>query len=110
MTEATCPHCQHRQREAEGAISTYCRSCGHYFLIEGKPTRQVVRLPKQTRLVRCFKCKRDNRIAQSALSSQCPHCSTYIDLRDHDVRGSGTESLQTHGALHFLANARHHSF
>ncbi len=110
MIEVTCPHCQHKQREAEGAISTYCRACAHYFLIGEKPKRAVVRLPKQTRVARCFHCRRDNRIAPSALSSQCPHCSAYIDLRDHKISGTSTEALQTHGALHFLPGCHHHGF
>lgn len=98
---ATCPHCGKQQKEPEGSISTYCRSCGQHFSVSGTPKKKLVRLPKSTRTITCFQCGTEARVVPSALSTQCQYCSTYLNLRDYRIAGASNEKIDTYGEAEF---------
>jgi cytoskeletal protein CcmA (bactofilin family) len=101
LQEVTCPHCQGRQSEPVGVISTNCRSCGKYFKVSGKSEARMVRAPKANREVFCVKCGAPNLVATEALSTQCIRCSHYLELGDKVVRGAQTGKLYAYDDVLF---------
>jgi cytoskeletal protein CcmA (bactofilin family) len=96
-----CPHCRAEQDEAESAISTFCRSCGRHFAIQGAPRKKTGKLPKTSRLIRCRQCGVENKVVPAAQSTQCVNCVAYMDLRHHEITGVSTETLSTYGDIFF---------
>src|SRR5215813_5376213 len=71
-----CPHCGHQQLEPPTAISTNCRACGKYFLVqEGvKPPAKAEPAPLAQKIVTCFECGLEQPVSVSAQSSMCRKC------------------------------------
>ena len=99
--EVTCPHCDARQSEPVGAISTNCKSCGKYFKVGDQKEKRVSRTPKETREVYCVKCGAPNLVATSAISTQCVRCLHYLELGDKVVRGVQTGKLYAYDNVLF---------
>ncbi len=101
LKEVTCPHCQSRQEEPVGAISTNCKACGQYFKVGANREQRVNRTPKTTREVFCVKCGAPNLVATAALSTQCIRCLHYLELGDKIVKGVQTGKLYAYDNVVF---------
>jgi cytoskeletal protein CcmA (bactofilin family)/ribosomal protein L40E len=101
LQDVTCPHCNARQSEPLGAISTNCRACGTYFKLGAKTEQRTTRAPKETREVFCVKCGAPNIVASAALSTQCIRCLHYLELGDKVVKGVHTGKLYAYDDVLF---------
>lgn len=123
-----CPHCRQEQEEPVHAYSTYCRSCGQHFRIQGEPVmprpkdaaRQrgpslLERVASKTikrppRKVYCYACSTSHETSAYTRQTLCPQCGTAIDLSDLVVDRPVTRRVDTRGDLTvtregFLSNA-----
>jgi cytoskeletal protein CcmA (bactofilin family) len=103
-----CPECGFVQQEPETLISTYCRSCGHYYkggadrsdkgsssllpsLFKGKG--------RANRLVHCYRCDKEHEVSSSARSTMCPTCNAGIEFDDLVVSSNASRPVDTRGKL-----------
>jgi cytoskeletal protein CcmA (bactofilin family) len=49
------------------------------------------------RTVRCYECDAIHRVAGASTSTICPSCSTYIDLRDIEIKDRTNQRIRTRG-------------
>jgi len=104
-----CPECGFVQQEPETLISTYCRSCGHYYKggadrpAKGAP---IVAAPglfrgrlRGPRKVHCYRCEHDHEVSPSARSTICPSCSASIELDDLVVSSNVSRPVDTRGKV-----------
>jgi cytoskeletal protein CcmA (bactofilin family) len=99
--KVVCPHCRAEQDEVESAISTFCRSCGRHFAVQGVPRKKAGKMPRTSRVIRCRECGVENKLAAAALSTQCVGCVAYMDLQHHEITGASNQKLNTYGEIHF---------
>ena len=96
-----CPHCGGQQLEPPTGVSTYCRACGEYFLVQDAlhppPKAQPPALPQK--LVTCFDCCAEQPVPRSAVSTMCRKCGRHMDLADYRIDGAVSKTFRTHGAL-----------
>ncbi|MEW6301997.1 MAG: polymer-forming cytoskeletal protein [Verrucomicrobiota bacterium] len=97
--QVPCPHCGNKQSESSAAISTYCKKCGQYFLVQETlhpaPKRREPVRPQ--RHVTCFECGAELEVVTSAESTMCKRCSRYVDLRDYHITNAVSKNFKTKG-------------
>jgi cytoskeletal protein CcmA (bactofilin family) len=49
------------------------------------------------RVVVCFECEATHKVAAASTSTICPRCSTYLDLRDLDIKDRTNQRIRTRG-------------
>jgi hypothetical protein len=49
------------------------------------------------RLVICFECAATHKVAAASTSTICPACSTYIDLRNIEIKDRTNQRIRTRG-------------
>lgn len=105
-----CPECGFVQQEPETLISTYCRSCGHYykggFDRAAKGVAALVAVPnlfkgrsRAPRKVHCYRCDHDHEVSASARSTICTQCSASIEMDDLVFSSNVSRPVDTRGKL-----------
>lgn len=111
-----CPHCNAKQLESAYAKSAFCRKCGRHIDLRsaavsvpdsdaeegesgllGKFSRMFQR--EKFRDIRCYHCHAPQTVSSFAKSGSCPQCGGYIDLRDYELTGNFSRSIQTQGSV-----------
>jgi cytoskeletal protein CcmA (bactofilin family) len=96
-----CPHCGHRQPEADSAFSTLCKKCGEHFRVQEvlHPERKAPERGPQQRRITCFECNSELDVPASAESTMCKWCSRYLDLHDYRITTAMAKNFKTKGRL-----------
>jgi cytoskeletal protein CcmA (bactofilin family)/DNA-directed RNA polymerase subunit RPC12/RpoP len=94
-----CPHCGHQQMEPRAAISTNCRQCGQYLLVQEllHPKRKTAEKAPEHKRVNCFDCGTELDVPAVAQSAMCKRCSSYIDLQDYTINNAVSKNFKTKG-------------
>lgn len=61
------------------------------------PARPGAQAPGRSRSVECFDCRTVHKVAATATSTLCPSCSTYVDLRDIEIKDRTAQRIRTRG-------------
>jgi cytoskeletal protein CcmA (bactofilin family) len=54
-------------------------------------------LKEAPRVVVCFECQASHKVAGASTSTICPNCSTYLDLRDIEIKDRTNQRIRTRG-------------
>lgn len=94
-----CPYCGHQQSEPRRAISSNCRNCGKYLLVQdllNPAPKEAPKTPDQMH-VACFDCGTEMDVPAVAKSAMCKRCSSYIDLQDYSISNAVSKNFRTKG-------------
>ena len=99
QAQIVCPHCGHEQWEPRLGISSNCRGCGRYLLVQDllHPTAKAPAKPPEQKRVTCFDCGLDLEVPAAAQSAMCKRCSSYIDLQDYAINNAVSKNFKTKG-------------
>jgi len=108
--QLVCPHCGHQQMEPRAAISTNCRQCGQYLLVQDllHPKRKAPAKEHDHKRVKCFDCGTELDVPAVAQSAMCKRCSSYLDLKDYVINNAVSKNFKTKGR--FVVEAKGYVF